>query len=118
MAWPTLDELKRSLGVTASEAVADAMLERALAASIDAVKLDVVGGDPTTSSTRFDDTIGEPSPPALEQAALLLAVSTAKAPDAPHGIAAVFDVGALYVARQNPHYQRLLRGWRRAFGIA
>ncbi len=117
MAWPTVAELKLELGVTVSTPAQDQLLARAIAAAIDRVELDVMGGNPADVGDRFADTIGEP-PPALEQAALLLGVAAAKAPDAPHGIAGVFDTGALYVARSNPHYQGLIRGWRRAFGIA
>jgi hypothetical protein len=54
----------------------------------------------------------------LSQAALLLAVSGFKAPDAPFGVAAIFDVGGLYVARSNPNSVRLIKGERVRFGIA
>jgi hypothetical protein len=41
-----------------------------------------------------------------------------KAPDAPFGVAAIFDTGGIYVARQNPNYLRLLKGSRQRFGVA
>lgn len=53
----------------------------------------------------------------LKAAALLLAVSTYKAPDAPFGVAGVFDVAAIRVAREHPSYQELVRGRRTDFGI-
>lgn len=56
--------------------------------------------------------------PSLSEAALLLTVAQYKATDAPHGVAAIFDTGGIYVARQNPHYQRLLVGQRERFGVA
>jgi hypothetical protein len=54
----------------------------------------------------------------LAQGALLLAVTAMKAPDAPFGVAAIFDTGGIYVARQNPNYLRLLKGSRQRFGVA
>ena len=53
----------------------------------------------------------------LSQAALILAVMTCKAPDAPYGVAAVFDLGGLRVAAQHPTYLRMLTGHRHAFGV-
>ena len=71
-----------------------------------------VGRDPDVDS-------GEVVPtPSLAAAVLLLAVSCFKAPDAPYGIAAIFDTGGLYVARDHPSYQRLLVGARETFGVA
>lgn len=114
--WPTVDELKAALGVTVASPAQGALLDRALAAAIEQVELDVMGGDQVDVDERFVDTMGEPSA-SLAQAALLLAVATSKAPDAPFGIAGVFEVGAMYVARSNPNYQRLLVGSRQSFGI-
>ena len=86
-------------------------VELALDAAIEQVLFDV-GRDPDVDS-------GEVLPtPSLSAAALLLAVSCFKAPDAPYGIAAVFDTGGLYVARDHPSYQRLLVGARETFGVA
>lgn len=109
--WPTLEELKLQLGVTAS--VKDDLLERALDASILQVKVDCIG----SAAIEDGDDITAPST-AQSQAALLLAVMTTKAPDAPYGVATVFDTGALYVAHQHPNYQRLLVGQRLRFAVA
>jgi hypothetical protein len=40
-----------------------------------------------------------------------------KAPDAPYGIAAVFDTGGLRVAHEHPTYQRMLAGHRHSFSL-
>lgn len=111
MAWPTLAELKLQLGVTSS--VKDDLLDRALAAAVEQVKVDCLG----SRAIADGEDITSPSA-SQEQAAMLLAVMATKAPDAPYGVATVFDTGALYVARQHPGYQRLLVGQRSSFGIA
>lgn len=111
MAWPVLAELKLQLGVTS--AVKDDLLERALAAAIEQVKVDCLG----SRAIGEGEDITDPSA-SQEQAAMLLAVMATKAPDAPYGVATVFDTGALYVARQHPGYQRLLVGQRSSFGLA
>lgn len=111
MAWPDLDALKLQLGVTSS--VKDDLLTQALDAAIEQVTVDVLG----QRAIDEGETLADPGA-SLRQAALLLAVMTAKAPDAPYGVATVFDTGALYVARQHPTYQRLLVGQRQSFGIA
>jgi hypothetical protein len=130
-AWPTLAELKVTLGVTTTNR--DVTLTRALAAAIEQVGVDVGYSDVTVTDA---DTVpvlegwldrDESENPevvevvpneSLAQAALLLAVTAMKAPDAPFGVAAVFDTGGIYVARQNPNYSRLLKGSRLRFGIA
>ena len=101
--WPDLEVLKQALGVTRDDK--DALLTSALDAAIEQVQLDVGGevADPSAS---------------LSQAALLLAVTVTKAPDAPFGVATTFDTGGIYVARHNPNYQRLLHGHRVRFGVA
>jgi hypothetical protein len=125
--WPNLTLLKQALGVDRSDK--DDLLEQALGAAIEAVVTDCGG---TMVEVTFTD--GEPSvdfagsPPeepieitvttTLSAAALLLAVSVAKAPDAPFGVASTFDTGGIYVARHNPNYTRLLKGHRMRFGIA
>lgn len=110
MPWPSAEQVKRRLGITSESSGIDEDVTLALDAAIEQVLLDV-GRDP-------DEDSGEVVPNAsLQAAALLLAVSCFKAVDAPHGIAAIFDTGGLYVARQNPHYQRLLVGQRETFGI-
>lgn len=113
MAWPTLAELKLQLGVTAS--VKDDLLERALAAAIDQVKIDCLGSRAIAAGEDITDADVSPS---QESAAMLLAVTTVKAPDAPFGVATVFDTGVFYAARQHPSYQRLLVGQRSSFGLA
>lgn len=111
MPWPDAAAVKRRLNITNPSAGMDEDVELALDAAIEQVLIDV-GRDPDVDS-------GEVVPNAsLQAAALLLAVSCFKAVDAPHGIAAIFDTGGLYVARQNPHYQRLLVGQRETFGVA
>lgn len=84
----------------------DSVLAPALAAAIEQV--------------HFDCGLAEDAVPnaSLSQAALLLAVTVSKSPDAPFGVAAVFDAGGLYVARMNPNYLRLLKGSRLSFGVA
>jgi hypothetical protein len=102
--WPTLAELKAELGVT--DSLHDVSLSSALAAAVEGVRADT-GIDVFAVPT---DT--------LHRAALLLAVIVSKAPEAPFGIAAVFDVGAVQVARQHPTYTKMLKGNRVSFGIA
>jgi hypothetical protein len=132
-AWPTLEELKLTLGVTTD--VRDVTLTRALGAAIEQVGVDVgyrdVAVDDLDAAPELTGWIDydDADPPApdvvtvtpnesLAQAALLLAVTAMKAPDAPFGVAAIFDTGGIYVARQNPNYLRLLKGSRRRFGVA
>lgn len=113
--WPDLEQLKQSLNVSTD--ARDGVLTAALGSAIEQVKLDVWG-----SVSGFDDELEESGTElevtdSLSQAALILAVMVSKAPDAPYGIAAVFDTGGLTVAAQHPTYQRLLYGHRRSFGI-
>ena len=130
-AWPTLAELKATLGVTRAEA--DATLTRALAAAIEQVGVDigysgvavtdaattpVLTGYLETDDDGLPVTVTVTPNNSLAAAALLLAVTVSKAPDAPFGVAAIFDMGGLYVARQNPNYLRLLKGRRLRFGLA
>ena len=116
MAWPTVDELKHELGITSVSlpAAQVTILNRALAAAIAKVKIDVAGREDAEEYWEDDPDLT----PNLEAAALLLAVKVTKAPSAPFGVAAVFDSGGLYVAAQDPQYRRLLKGHRIAFGIA
>lgn len=112
MTWPTIDDVKRRVGITRSDADVDADVGRALDAAILTVRDDCAG------YFVHVDPDPEPTPDAkLSSAALLLAVSTYKAPDAPHGIAGVFDVSAIRVSREHPSYQELIRGRRSDFGI-
>ena len=136
MAWPTVDQLKRTLGVgSVDSAELDAALSVAIGAAIEQVCADlgytdvvVSAPDATPEAVGFaatpDPDADPPEEPAdivanysLEQAALLLATTVMKAPDAPFGVAAVFDAGGLYVARANPNYTRLLVGNRVRFGV-
>jgi hypothetical protein len=103
--WPDQMMLKRRLGITSSDGDDD--LDLALEAAIEQVKLDVGA----------EEDIVTPSA-SMAQAAILLAVACFKAVDAPHGVVAIFDVGGIQVAKQDPHYMRLLVGQRQSFGIA
>jgi hypothetical protein len=118
MAWPTLGELLVQLGInTAQEGIpADrlAILNRALAAAREQVEIDTVGF-PAVEPAIYPP---EDPPESLAAAALHLAVRVVKAPDAPFGIAAVFDSGGIYKARNDPDYVRLLKGYRFNVGIA
>lgn len=130
-AWPTLAELKLVLGVTTT--AKDTTLTRALGAAIEQVGVDIGYRDVVVSDLStvpvlegwvdYDDNddpdVVEVTPnESLAAGALLLAVTATKAPDAPFGVAAVFDMGGIYVARQNPNYSRLLKGSRLRFGVA
>jgi predicted transcriptional regulator len=109
--WPTLDDLKLALNVNTT--ARDSILTPALAAAIDQVKIDTAG-----TPEGFDDASeGLAVTDSLSQAALLLAVMITKAPDAPYGIAAVFDTGGLRVASRHPTYEALLTGSRYSFGV-
>ena len=130
-AWPTLAELKLILGATTD--ARDTTLTRALGAAIEQVGVDIGYHDVVVSDVatvpelegwvEYDenddpDVVTVTPNESLAAAALLLATTTAKAPDAPFGVAAVFDMGGIYVARQNPNYTRLLKGSRQRFGVA
>lgn len=108
--WPDAEAVKRRLGITSPSSGVDADVASALDAAIEQVILD------TGFDADLDSGIVEPTA-SLREAALLLAVSCYKATDAPHGVAGIFDTGGIYVARQNPHYQRLLVGQRTRFSI-
>lgn len=109
--WPEADQVKRKLGITSADSGVDADVALALGAAIEQVINDT-GYDADLDSGPLEIT------DSLSAAALLLAVACFKAPDAPHGVAAVFDMGGLYVATKNPHYQRLLTGNRLRFGVS
>lgn len=109
--WPEADQVKRRLGITSEDSGVDEDVALALDAAVEQVTNDT-GWDADLDSGTLEITAS------LSQAALLLAVACFKATDAPHGVAAVFDLGGIYVARQNPHYQRLLVGNRLRFGIS
>lgn len=109
--WPDLATLKLQLGVTSN--IRDDMLSRALDAAIEQVTIDCLG----SRAVAAGESISSPSH-SQQQAVLLLAVTAVKAPDAPFGVASVFDTGVFYAARQHPTYQRLLVGQRSSFGVA
>ena len=134
MTWPTVAQVKTYLGVTASDR--DAVILQALQAACEQVGTDVGYRDITIDEESGDpgfilsgvlgpltDQDPEPEPveivptPSLAQAALILAVMAVKAPDAPFGVAAVFDTGGLRVAAEHPTYLRMLTGQVQAFGI-
>jgi hypothetical protein len=107
--WPTNAQVRQRLGIT--QPADDPDVQLAIDAAVEQVLLDV-GRDPDVDSGEVLVTAS------LHEAALLLAVACWKAPDAPHGVAAIFDTGGIYVARSNPHYERLIFGARETFGIA
>lgn len=129
--WPTVEAVKLSLGVTALNR--DEMIASAVAAAIEQVGVDIGYEDIEVSedsgsglftlvatldpedSGSYLEVIPSHS---LSQAALILAVMAVKAPEAPYGIAAAFDLGAVRVAAQHPTYQRMLTGSRQRFGVA
>lgn len=118
--WPDVDQVKRRLGITRDDAGINADAQLALDAAVETVQADCAawleGSFPPADA---QDPLVERDPDAkLASAALLLAVSCYKAPDAPHGIAGVFDTAAIAVRDQHPQYQELLRGHRADFGIA
>ena len=110
--WPDLDQVKLALGSTSDGH--DEIVTQALAAAIEQVKIDVSG-----TTAEFDDTDYPDGPTSsLAHAALILATMAVKAPDAPFGVAAVFDTGGLKVAAQHPTYLRMLVGQRKTWGLA
>jgi hypothetical protein len=125
--WPTLALLKQALGADTS--AKDALLQQALGAAIEGVVTDCGGSAVEVTFASGVPTVALADPSAegpveigvtdsLAAAALLLAVSVTKAPDAPFGVASTFDTGGIYVARHNPNYNRLLKGHRVRFGVA
>ena len=130
--WPDLAMLKQALGGSIPS-TKDDLLQQALGAAIEGVVEDCGGSKVTVTYDSSEDpgvpTVELLDPSAedpveitvnhsLASAALLLAVSVMKAPDAPFGVASTFDTGGIYVARHNPNYTRLLKGNRLRFGIA
>lgn len=129
--WPTVEEVKLSLGVTT--AAKDSIISSAVGAAIEQVAVDVgyleisvsqesspLGEFTLTATLDPDESPGpaEIAPSySLSQAALYLAVMAVKAPDAPYGIAAVFDIGSVRGVAQHPAYLRMLTGQRHAFGL-
>jgi hypothetical protein len=128
--WPTLTLLKQTLGVDRDDK--DTLLEQALGAAIegvvndcggDPVEVSFSGGSPTVSLV--DASPAEDYVPVeidvtskLAQAALHRAVTVYKGPEAPFGVAGIFDTGGIYVSRRDPTYMWLIKGHRERFGIA
>ena len=125
--WPTVAAVKRSLQVDTD--TRDEDIAAALAAAIEQVgwslgyqDVEVIeesgGGFVLLGTLDPDVDVDEVVPNAsVSQAALIATVMVVKAPDAPFGVAAVFDTGGLRVAAEHPTYQRLLVGNRQSFGI-
>ena len=130
--WPTVADVKQSLGVTITSR--DGLISAALGAAIEQVAVDIgyeqieVSQDSEPTGPFVLNAVLDPddeSVPSeivpthsLSQAALILATMAVKAPDAPYGIAAAFDLGAVRVAADHPTYLRLLKGQRHTFGLA
>jgi len=126
--WPDLALLKQALGIDRDDK--DTLLEDALAAAIEGVVADCGGspvevefgsdGEPMVSLT--DPSAEEPIEitvtAKLARAALHRAGTVYKGPDAPFGVASVFDTGGIYVARWDPIYQSLIKGGRQRFAIS
>ena len=122
--WPTVADIKSALNVTTD--TRDGLIAAALGAAIEQVGIDVgytgvsvadAGTVPVLTGT-FDEVAGVVTPNySLANAALILAVMTVKAPDAPFGVAAVFDMGGMKVASEHPTYLRLLAGNRLSFAV-
>lgn len=133
-AWPTVAEVKTILGVTTD--ARDSVITAAVGAAIEHVLIDIgyrdvvvvylsnvfsasvvhPDDDPDESGDESGTGLYVPSY-SISQAALILSVAAVKAPDAPYGIAAVFDTGGLRVAAEHPTYQQMLLGERVSFGI-
>ena len=117
--WPDVDQVKRRLGITRVDAGLTADVQLALDASIETVQQDaadwLAGTFPADQATD-PATVRDPDA-RLVSAAILLAVSCYKAPDAPFGVAGVFDTAAIAVRDQHPTYVELLRGHRSDFGV-
>jgi len=126
--WPDLALLKQALSIDRDDK--DALLEQSLAAAIEGVVGDL-GGSPVTVSFGSG---GEPTVELLHpsdedaveltvndrmaRAALHRAVTVYKGPDAPFGVASIFDTGGIYVSRRDPIYQSLLKGSKVRFAVS
>ncbi len=108
--WPDLTKLKAVLGVTST--AKDVLLQDALDAAVEQAKVDVSG-----SEAEFVTDYASGPNAAIAQAALILTVMTVKAPDAPYGVAAVFDTGGIRVSAQHPTYLAMLAGNRKTWGL-
>ena len=126
--WPDLALLKQALGVDRDDK--DTLLQDALAAAIEGVVADCGGSPVEVSFGSGDETVVELTDPSAEdaveitvtaklaRAALHRAGTVYKGPDAPFGVASVFDTGGIYVARWDPIYQSLIKGGRVRFAVS
>jgi hypothetical protein len=104
--WPDTDDLRVALGLEPGATPGlEVTFQQAVTAARDQVITD-------TGAEILEDEV----PEALFFAARYLAVQAIRSVDAPFGIAGMVDIGALYVARDNPIYVRFLRGYRHQFG--
>lgn len=101
--WPDAAQVKRRLGITRNDAESNADVQLALDTAIETVQQD---------AAEWLADQGDTPDARLASAALLLAVVSYKAPDAPHGVAGIFDTAAIAVRDQHPAYQELMRGHR------
>lgn len=115
--WPSVADIKRRVGITISSPEADADVESARLAAIEVVTDDCTYRAPEAEPVLTFD-VPPDLPNRLREAALLLTVRIYKAPDAPHGIAGIFDMAAIKIAREHPEYAELIRGYRADFGIS
>jgi hypothetical protein len=126
--WPDLATVKQVLGADRSDK--DNLIEAALASAIEGVVADC-GGSPVEVEFGSDGeamvTLTDPSAEEpieitvtskLARAALHRAVTVYKGPDAPFGVAGIFDSGGIYVSRYDPIYQWLLKGNRQKFSVS
>jgi len=126
--WPDLALLKQALGVDRDDK--DTLLEDALAAAIEGVVADCGGSPVEVTFGSGGETVVELTDPSAEdaveitvtaklaRAALHRAGTVYKGPDAPFGVASVFDTGGIYVARWDPIYQSLIKGGRVRFAVS
>jgi len=136
--WPTVEAVKLSLGVTTD--TRDDLIASAVKAAIEQVAVDLGYQDITVSEDSgsgsdgyvltagvfvhdadtggdVTDAVEVPPTNSMSNAALILAVMVTKAPDAPYGIAAAFDLGAVRVASEHPTYTKMLTGQRVRFSV-
>jgi hypothetical protein len=135
--WPTVAEVKHALGV--STEAQDDLIAAALGAAIEQVAVDIgyrdievaqeseptgpytltaISGEWTTDGWEAAEAAEVTPTYSQSQAALILCVMVVKAPEAPYGIAAAFDLGAVRVAAEHPTYTKMLTGHRQRFGVA
>jgi hypothetical protein len=131
-AWPTVAEVKQVLGISTD--ARDSVITAAVGAAIEQVAVDIgylqvaveeadgVFTLEAVTPAAYDEDeeaeAAEVNPSySVSQAALILSVQAVKAPDAPYGVAAVFDTGGLQVAAEHPTYLQMLLGERLSLGF-